>query len=104
MGTGWVGGAHRSGLTTMRRTATTQTRGSQRRRWGRRGTTCSCVSPRSGGEARGAWTAAGDGELIEEEATDEEALGPEAIAVGLGLKPVLDEEEGTAVAGNGEQR
>jgi hypothetical protein len=55
------------------------------RRWGCRGTTCSCASPQSCGEAGGARTAAGEG-----------ALGPEAIAVGSGLKPVLDEEEAMA--------
>jgi hypothetical protein len=38
---------------------------------------------------------AGDGELIEEEAAGEEVLRPEAIAVGSGLKLVLDEEEVT---------
>jgi hypothetical protein len=36
---------------------------------------------------------AGDGELIGEEAVGEEVLRPEAIAVGSGLKLVLDEEE-----------
>jgi hypothetical protein len=60
---------------------------------GRRGTTCSCVSPQSGGEARGARMAAGDGELIRKQAAGEEALGPEAIAVGSGMKLELDEEE-----------
>jgi hypothetical protein len=38
---------------------------------------------------------AGDGELIGEEAVGEEVLRPEAIAVGSGLKLVLDEEEVT---------
>jgi hypothetical protein len=38
----------------------------------------------------------GDGELIGEEAAGEEALRSEAIAVGSGLKLVLDEEEVTA--------
>jgi hypothetical protein len=56
----------------------------------------SCSSPRSGGRARCAWTAAGDGELTGEEAAGEEALGPEAIAIGSGLKLVLDKEEVTA--------
>jgi hypothetical protein len=95
MGTGWVGGAHRSDLTmaagwTM---VAVQTRDHRRRRWGHRGTTCSCVSPRSGGEAGGAWTMAGDGEVNGEEATGEEVLGSEVIAVESGLKLVLDEEE-----------
>jgi hypothetical protein len=56
----------------------------------------SCSSPRSGGRARCAWTAAGDGEFTGEEAAGEEALGPEAIAIGLGLNLVLDKEEVTA--------
>jgi hypothetical protein len=46
-------------------------------------------SPWGGGEARGARTASGDGELIGEE----EALRLGAIAIGLRLKLVLDEEE-----------
>jgi hypothetical protein len=65
----------------------------QHRRLGHRGTTCSCVSPRSGGKAGGARTAAGDSELIREEAAGEESLGLEVIAIGSGLKLVLDEEE-----------
>jgi hypothetical protein len=36
------------------------TGGHRRRRWGRRGTTCSCISPQSGGGAEGAQMAAGD--------------------------------------------
>jgi hypothetical protein len=95
-------GAHRSSLTTTRRTtatrttATTQTRSHRRQRWGRRATTCSCVSPWSGGEAGGAWTTTGDGELIEEEATSEEVLRPKAIDVDSGLKLVLDKGEACA--------
>jgi hypothetical protein len=73
-----------------------RTTGRRRRRWGHRGTTCLCISPRSGGEAGGARTAAGDGELVREEAAGEEALWPEAIAISSGLKLVLDEEEVTA--------
>jgi hypothetical protein len=38
----------------------------------------------------------GDGELIGEEAVGEEALEPRVIAVGSGLKLVLDEKEVTA--------
>jgi hypothetical protein len=38
----------------------------------------------------------GDGELIGEEAAGEEALGPRVIAIGSGLKLVLDEKEVTA--------
>jgi hypothetical protein len=72
------------------------TRGRRHRRWGRRGTMCSCVSPQSGGEAGGAQMAAGDGELIGLEVAGEEVLGPEAIAIGSGLMLVLDEEEVTA--------
>jgi hypothetical protein len=77
-------------------TTASRTSGRRRRRWGRRGTTCSCASPRSCGKAGGAWIAAGDEELTGEEAVGEGALGPEAIAVGSGLKPVLDGEEVTA--------
>jgi hypothetical protein len=55
-----------------------------------------CVSPRSHGEDGGAQTTVGDDELIEEEAVGEEVLGPEAIAIGSGLKLVLDEDEVTA--------
>jgi hypothetical protein len=73
-----------------------RTTGHRRRRWGHTGTTCLCISPRSGGEAGGARTAAGDGELVREEAAGEEALWPEAIAISSGLKLVLDEEEVTA--------
>jgi hypothetical protein len=36
---------------------------------------------------------AGDDELTRDEAAGEESLGSEAVAVGLGLKLVLDEEE-----------
>jgi hypothetical protein len=54
---------------------------------------CSCVSPRSGGEAGGARTVVGNVELIREETAGKEALGLEAIAIGSGLKVVLDEEE-----------
>jgi hypothetical protein len=38
---------------------------------------------------------AGDGELIKEEAAGEQALGQRVIAIGSGLKLVLDEEEVT---------
>jgi hypothetical protein len=39
---------------------------------------------------------AGDGELAGEEVVGKGVLGPEAIAMGSGLKPVLDKEEATA--------
>jgi hypothetical protein len=39
---------------------------------------------------------AGDGELTGEEVAGKGALGPEAIAMGSGLKPVLDKEEAMA--------
>jgi hypothetical protein len=39
---------------------------------------------------------AGDDELTRDEAAGEEALGLEVVAIGLGLKLVLDEEEVTA--------
>jgi hypothetical protein len=67
--------------------AAARTSGHQRRRWGHRG---------SGGEARGAQMVAGDGELAGEEVVAKGVLGPEAIAMGSGLKPVLDKEEATA--------
>jgi hypothetical protein len=44
---------------------------------------------------------AGDRELVGDEAASEEALGPEAIAVGSGLKLVLDEEVATERDGSG---
>jgi hypothetical protein len=50
-------------------------------------------SPWGGGEARGARTASGDGELIGEEEAAEEALRLGVIAIGLRLQLVLDEEE-----------
>jgi hypothetical protein len=54
--------------------------------------TWSCSPPRSGGGAGGAQTATGDDELIGEEAAAKEVLLSEAIAVGSGLKWVLDVE------------
>jgi hypothetical protein len=73
-----------------------RTEGHRRRRCGCRRTTGSHGPPRSGGGAIGARTTAGDSELTGEGAAGEESLGPDAIAVGSGLKLVLDEEEVTA--------
>jgi hypothetical protein len=47
---------------------------------------------------------AGDGELIGEEATAEEVLVPEAIAVGSSLERVLDLEAGTMALRGGSNR
>jgi hypothetical protein len=53
--------------------------------------TRSCGPAQSdGGGGRGAQTTTGDGELVDEEATAEEVLLPEAIAVNSSLERVLD--------------
>jgi hypothetical protein len=57
----------------------------------------SCGPPRSDGRAEGAQTAAGDGELVGEEATIEVVIMPEAIAVSLSFEQVLDVAAGTTV-------
>jgi hypothetical protein len=57
----------------------------------------SCGPPRSDGGPGDAQTAAGDGELINEEAAAEEVLMLEAIAVGSSLERVIDVGAGTTV-------